>query len=215
MNPWWTPAAAYLLGSIPLGYWIPRATRGIDIRTVGSGNPGFTNVYRAVGPVQGVIVLVADIAKGAAAVLLARAAGGGAAVIALAGALAVAGHIWSLFLRFRGGKGVATAAGVLFSILPVEAGLALAVFLVVLAAGRYVSLGSITAAVSFPVWVLVLRSRAPGGVEIPYLALALLIAALIVLRHRQNVKRLLAGTESRFSLRRGKGGEERREETSR
>lgn len=208
MNPWWTPAAAYLLGSIPLGYWLPLALRGIDIRTVGSGNPGFTNVYRAVGTAPGLAVLVADVGKGALAVAIARWAGGDAAVLAVAGAAAVAGHVWSLFLRFRGGKGVATAAGVLFSVLPAEAALALAVFAVTVAATRYVSLGSVLAALSFPAWTLLLGSRSAGGVKIPFLALALLIAALVVLRHRGNIRRLLAGTENRFTFRRegqGKG----------
>ncbi|MBN1825978.1 MAG: glycerol-3-phosphate 1-O-acyltransferase PlsY [Candidatus Eisenbacteria bacterium] len=210
MSGLWTLPVAYLLGSVPLGYWIPRAMHGIDIRTVGSGNTGFTNVYRAVGVVPGLIVLVADVAKGALAVLIARAAGEGAGLIALAGAAAVAGHIWSLFLRFRGGKGVATAAGVLFSILPIEAALSLAVFGVTVAAGRYISLGSVAAALSFPIWTLILGSRAPNGVEPPYLALAVVIAALITVRHRANIRRLLAGKESRFSLSRGKGEKEGR-----
>ncbi len=200
----WTLIPAYLLGSIPVGVWVSRAA-GVDIRRVGSGNPGFTNVYRSVGKLPGLIVLAGDIGKGALAVAIARRAGAGEAVLVLAGLAAVAGHVWSLFLRFRGGKGVATAAGVILCLLPLEAFVCLLLFAAVVGWSGYVSLGSISAAAALPVVtaaVALLRGDYPS---LPYLLLTLLVAAVILLRHRSNITRLREGRENRFSLRRGNG----------
>lgn len=196
---------AYLAGSIPVGYLVPRLAAGIDIRAVGSGNPGFTNVYRAAGVLPGVIVLVLDIGKGVLAVSLARILGGGDGAAVLAGLAAIVGHMTTPFLRFRGGKGVATAAGVFFTLVPLATTIALLVFAVVVAATRYVSLGSMSAATSLPMLVAVLpRIRGEAFRMAPFL-LTLAVAVLIVLRHRANLRRLLAGTESRFSFRRNGG----------
>ncbi|MBM3321742.1 MAG: glycerol-3-phosphate 1-O-acyltransferase PlsY [Candidatus Eisenbacteria bacterium] len=194
--------AAFLLGSIPFGYLVPRLARGIDIRTVGSGNPGFTNVFRAAGPAPGIAVLLADAGKGVLAVLLGRALGeaNGAAA---AGVAAIAGHVWTPFLRFRGGKGVATAAGVFFVLLPLEAGIALAVFLAAVFSTRYVSLGSVLGAAALPASVAAIDALRDGPIRVGALLVSLLVTALVVWRHRENVRRLLAGTENRFCFRKG------------
>ncbi|RPJ44422.1 MAG: glycerol-3-phosphate 1-O-acyltransferase [Candidatus Latescibacterota bacterium] len=197
--------AGFLAGSIPFGYIVPKLARGIDIRTVGSGNPGFTNVYRALGPGLGTIVLAADVGKGVLAALAGRWLAGENAAI-LSGLAGIAGHVWPPFLGFRGGKGVAAAAGVFFTILPLEAAISLGVFLAAVLASRYVSLGSILAAATLPIAVFAF-DRIRGGPARPlHLLLALTVAVLIIGRHRGNVRRLLAGTENRFSLRRRTGG---------
>ncbi|MCP5116028.1 MAG: glycerol-3-phosphate 1-O-acyltransferase PlsY, partial [bacterium] len=142
--------AAYLIGSIPFA-WIAGRMARIDIRAVGSGNIGASNVYRAVGPAAGILVLAADISKGVAAVWIARKwGGGGETILVLAGLAAIAGHTWTIFLHFRGGKGVATASGVLFSLVPMETSICLVLFLVCVAFGRMISLGSIVAAAALP-----------------------------------------------------------------
>lgn len=196
---------AYLAGSIPVGYLVPRLAAGIDIRAFGSGNPGFTNVYRAAGVLPGVIVLVLDIGKGVLAVSLARILGGGDGAAVLAGLAAIVGHVTTPFLRFRGGKGVATAAGVFFTLVPLATAIALLVFAVIVAATRYVSVGSMSAAASLPLLVAVLPRLRGEAFRIAPFLLTLAVAVLIVLRHRANLRRLLAGTESRFSFRRNGG----------
>jgi glycerol-3-phosphate acyltransferase PlsY len=200
---------AYLLGSIPTGYLVARV-KGIDIRTVGSGNIGATNAFRVLGKRAGVFVLAADAFKGWAAVFLGALAGPLLANIPadridratdwfhiIAGLGAILGHSYTCWLKFKGGKGVATSAGVLLAILPPALGLALATWLVTFFASRYVSLASILAALALPVatWWLY-----PSG---PFRGLALLIGVLVVARHRANIQRLLAGTENRFNFRPG------------
>ncbi len=194
--------AAFILGSIPVGYRLPKLLRGIDVRNTGSGNTGFTNVYRAAGAGLGITVLLADMGKGALAIYLARAGGGGEGLAVLAGLAAIAGHVWSPFLRFRGGKGVATTGGVFFTLVPIETGIALLLFLAVVGATRFVSLGSITAVAAIPVAMIVVARFRHTPVSLPALGLALLVTVLIVLRHRSNIRRLLDGTESRFLFRR-------------
>ncbi len=183
-------AASYLIGSIPFSYLIARICKGVDIRKTGSGNVGATNVWRTAGPAAGAAALAADAAKGAAAVVLARSFGG-PGLVALSAAAVLAGHSWPLFLGFRGGKMIATAAGVVLVISPKALGAALAVWLLVLAASRYVSLSSIAAAVSLPVFMALLK------LERPYVWLGLFAAVFAVLKHIPNIKRLLAGTEPR------------------
>jgi glycerol-3-phosphate acyltransferase PlsY len=200
-------AVGYLFGALPWGLWLGRWLRGVDVRSVGSGNLGATNVYRALGPGLGVATLVLDIAKGAAPVwLVARgpigaAFPGGVEWSALAtGLAAVLGHVFTVFAGFKGGKGVATTVGVLLAISPAAFAAFVAVFLVVVGLTRYISLGSILGSITF---AATLAAVAPGGVRSPTFAFGTLIATVVIVRHRENVQRLLRGEERRFSL---KGG---------
>lgn len=200
---------AYLCGAIPTGLWLGRLLRGVDVRTLGSGNLGATNVYRSLGPGIGVATLLLDIAKGALPVALLPNAGfaadfpGGAEWCRLAcGLAAIAGHVWSVFAGFQGGKGVATAAGVLLALSPFAFAVVLGVFILTVAITRWISLGSILGAIAFAATLGVI---APGGVQSPTFAFSVLVALLVILRHKDNIGRLLAGTERRFSLRRGSG----------
>ncbi len=184
---------SYLLGSIPTGFLWARA-KGIDIRKVGSGNIGATNVMRALGKGPGITVLLIDAAKGFLPVFLAprllpdveR------TVLEIGCCVAViAGHNWTCWLKFKGGKGVATSAGALLAFIPYPLLCALAVFGVVFGMGRYVSLGSICAAAVLPVatWFI---TRNPA-----LLVFTAVVAALVIYKHRSNIQRLLAGTENR------------------
>ncbi len=181
---------SYLIGSIPVGYLLGRA-RGVDIRQHGSGNIGTTNVWRNLGPVAGVTALIGDAGKGLAAVLLGRYLGGHGLEL-VCGLAAIVGHSWPVFLGFRGGKIIATGLGVFLGLSPVAALLALGLWLVVVAVFRYVSLGSIVAAVSMPVWMLILHQPPE------YLAFAFVVAVIAVYKHIPNIRRLLAGTESKI-----------------
>ena len=151
----------YLAGSVPFAFLLAR-NAGIDVRVAGSGNVGAANVLRTAGAGRGVLVMMLDVAKGAAAVLLAHAIAGGAALAALTGAAAIVGHIYPVWLRFHGGKGVAVAAGVFSVLSPVATAIAGVVFLVTVWLTRYVSLGSIAATVALPpiAWLV---GRAPHG----------------------------------------------------
>lgn len=195
-------AGGYLLGSIPTGYLVARA-RGVDIRKYGSGNIGATNVFRALGKVAGTFVLLTDAAKGAVAAaglpwLLTRLAspapGLSAEWLAIAaGVAAILGHNYTCWLGFKGGKGIATSAGVLLVLMPMGLGLALITWLVVFLGWRYVSLASVVAAIALPllVWLT--------GASATLIAIAFVLGALAVYKHRSNLQRLRAGTESRFS----------------
>jgi len=191
--------ASYLLGSIPFGYLLVRIFRGEDVRQSGSGNIGATNVSRK-SPLLGVLTLILDALKGYAAVMLAlfysRSAGGNSySLMSLAALFAIAGHMFPVWLKFRGGKGVATSLGSFAIIAPKAVLIAAAVFLVIVLVSRYVSLGSVVAVAIFPSLVWQLHQY---GNAWPALAFISLAALLIVLRHYGNVSRLLAGTESRF-----------------
>jgi glycerol-3-phosphate acyltransferase PlsY len=194
-------AGAYLVGSIPWSWLVVRWRTGRDVRQVGSGNVGATNAMRAAGRGAGALALALDVAKGIAAVLAARLLGAPPVVESAAATLAVIGHMYPVWLRFRGGKGVATAAGALGALAPLPMALALLVFAVVVSWKRYVSLASILAALSFPLWVLLARGDGARG-EIPFLVSSSLVPLLIVLRHQSNVERLRAGTERRLGERR-------------
>lgn len=187
----------YLLGSFPTGYLLGKA-KGRDIRKEGSGNIGATNVWRSLGPLFALFALLGDAGKGALAVFLGRLLAGPGAGEVLGGLAALVGHGWSVFLRMQGGKMIATGLGVLLALEPRAAGAALAVWVLVLAAGRYVSLASMAAAVSVPVIFVVLER---GGW---YAAFGAILAALVVYKHRANIERLLQGKEFRVGFRRNK-----------
>lgn len=183
---------AYLTGSIPTGLLLAKAFGGVDIRTQGSGNIGATNVYRTMGRKVGILTLAGDCLKGLVPVLAAKWLGLPDVWIAAVGLAAFLGHIFPVFLKFRGGKGVATALGVFLATSPLAVLAALGVFIIVLVAWRFVSLASITAAAFMPA-LAALIDRNPVIV-----AMSLLIAATVILKHHENIRRLRNGTESRF-----------------
>ena len=189
--------AAYLLGAIPTSYLVVRLVKGQDLRTLGSGNLGATNLYRTLGWRYAVPVGLFDLLKGAVPVVLfGPRAGGGELVPVLLGVAAVLGHVFSVFVGFRGGKGVATGAGVVLGLAPLAFLAAFAAWTRVVALSGYVSLASIVAALLLPPAVYLLAPE-----RRPLLWIFALLAALIVLFHRANIKRLLAGTEHRFGRR--------------
>jgi acyl phosphate:glycerol-3-phosphate acyltransferase len=192
-------AASYLLGSIPFSYLVAR-WRGVDVRKVGSGNVGATNVMRSVGKGAGLLAFALDAAKGAVAALVAQRSGLGVTMAALAAMAAIVGHMYPVWLRFQGGKGVATGAGAFLPLAPLATAGALAVFAATLAITRYVSLGSMVASAALA--VLAALTGAPPPVWIA----ASLMAALIVWKHRANIRRLAGGTESRLGRRAPEGG---------
>jgi glycerol-3-phosphate acyltransferase PlsY len=182
---------AYLLGSIPTGLLLARAA-GVDIRTTGSGNIGATNVYRTLGRSVGILTLVGDCLKGLIPVLVVRYLGLGDIMIAAVGTAAFLGHVYTVFLGFKGGKGVATALGVFLGVSPAGVAIAVVIFIAVVAAFRYISLGSITAAAALPL-IITLLDRRP-----PIIAMTAVIALLVIWKHRENIARLREGTESKF-----------------
>ncbi len=197
-----TALVAYLLGSIPTGFLVGKM-RGIDIRAVGSGNIGATNVFRALGTVAGVLVMLADALKGWLAVavlsrlsanwfLSSSSASQHEATAILAGLCAILGHNYTCWLRFKGGKGIATSAGVLVALVPYSLLIILAIWLVVLAVSRFVSLASVCASFSLPfaTWLT--------GRSVTLIVVTAAMAALAIWKHRANLKRLAAGTEHRF-----------------
>lgn len=189
---------AYLLGSISWSVVLVRWLRGRDVRTLGSGNPGASNVLRVVGKGAGAAVLALDAGKGVAAVLVPRSLEAPAVVVSAAAVAVVVGHIYPVFFGFRGGKGVATAAGSLGALAPVAMALGLVLFLILVASTRYVSVGSMVTAACFP--LLVVLGKALGWTEHGgrWLVLASgIIALLILVRHRGNFSRLRLGREPR------------------
>jgi len=206
MSPALVVTLSYLLGSIPFGYLIVRARGGGDVREAGSGGTGATNVTRRAGKGAGLLTLLLDAFKGAAAVLLARwllTADFGVNWWVAASAFAVVvGHVFPVWLKFRGGKGVAPGLGVFFALAPAVVPVALAAFILVVWRTRYVSLGSITAAALMPAALFVLDSRLPpaGQHGFERVAAAAAGAALIIFAHRENIRRLMRGTESKLKL---------------
>ena len=183
----------YLLGSIPSGWLAGSWLKGIDLREIGSGSTGATNVLRQVGKGPALIVFLIDVGKGAAAVLIARALGLGDWIQVLAGLTALAGHIWPVWLGFKGGKAVATGLG-MFLGLAWPVGLAsFGVFLAVFSLSRYVSLASVLAAISLPLLM------AAGTYSNANLLVALVAMLLVLWRHRSNIQRLINGTEPKLS----------------
>ena len=193
---------AYLLGSIPFGFLIVRLASGADIRETGSGGTGATNVSRKAGKVAGVATLALDTLKGAMAVLVARWLTGEAGtswVVAAAAALAVVGHCFPVWLKFKAGKGVATGLGVFLAIAPWAALAALAVFIVVVWRTRYISLGSIIAAAFLPLWIFLTHTWIePVGDFAPIMAALCAVSTVIIFKHSENIKRLTAGKENKF-----------------
>jgi glycerol-3-phosphate acyltransferase PlsY len=199
-------AASYLLGSIPTGYLLIRIFRHQDIRSIGSGNIGATNALRSGGKGLGALTFLLDMLKGCTAVYLGAILGVLLApsapvrnMQALAALCAVLGHIFPVWLGFKGGKGVSTGFGVFLVAAPWAALAAIGVFFVVLFLSRYVSLASILGSASFPLfaWIMVRGDRPPF-----FIAVQCVVALIIIVRHHQNIRRLLSGTESRFTTKR-------------
>ena len=186
----------YLLGSIPTGYWLGKWWKGVDVRRHGSGNFGATNVFRVLGKVPGSITLCADILKGAAPVLAAQKLFPDSIALALAAGLAaILGHTLSIFMGFRGGKGVATAAGAFAALLPLPSGIAFVTFMVCLALTRFVSVSSMLGS-------LALAAAALTTSTVPLLSYAAAaVACLVIWKHRGNLRRLRQGTEPRVAWR--------------
>jgi len=184
-------AGAYLLGSIPTGLLLGKAY-GIDVRKEGSGNIGATNLYRTVGRKVGVMTLAGDCLKGMLPVLAVKYSSLPVEYAAWVGLAAFCGHVFSVFLRFRGGKGVATALGVFLALSPLAVAIAVGVFVVLMLVWRYVSLGSMAAAAVMPIAVWALGEGRVVGV------VTMIVAVIVIIRHSENIKRLVAGTENRF-----------------
>jgi glycerol-3-phosphate acyltransferase PlsY len=194
-------AVSYLLGSIPCGYLVVKAIRGIDVRNFGSGNIGTTNVQRILGSSSALLVLVGDMGKGALSVylgvLLAPLAHMSPQVMGgMAGITSIIGHNWPVFLKFKGGKGVAISAGVFLTLTPFPLMLSALVMALVVGLTRYVSLGSITAVGALPFFIWFWMKEGSF-----YLVLSALAAFLILIRHRSNLRRLLQGKERRLGKR--------------
>jgi glycerol-3-phosphate acyltransferase PlsY len=202
---------AYLIGSLPTALIAGKLLKKIDIREHGSGNAGATNVFRVLGWKAGLVVLLIDMFKGLASVWWIP----GLAVVnpesfiyiqIFAGVAAIAGHIWTIFAKFRGGKGVGTAAGVFIGLQPGPVMICLIIFIGVVYKTRYVSLGSMIAAFLLPIILLVQKFFLLVEIPIPMIVLSILLAVLIIVTHRSNINRLIQGTESEFSF--GKKKEE-------
>lgn len=190
----WQVLLGYFAGSVPFAFLLARRA-GVDVRVAGSGNVGAANVLRTTGPWRGALVMALDVTKGAVPVAVASVTNAGATLTALAAAAAVVGHIYPVWLRFHGGKGVAVAAGVFAVLTPVATVAAAALFLVIVLITRYVSLGSIAATIALPpaAWL----TGEPHAV----VAVAAATGGLILFRHRGNIRRLRAGTERRMGVR--------------
>lgn len=204
MLSYWPIACAYLLGAIPAGLIVARAFGIKDIRKHGSGNIGATNVWRVIGAKAAVLVYIFDIGKAAGAVLVAKAYAPTTfnldLFLVIAAVVVVLGNVFPVFLGFKGGKGVNSSLGTLLVLLPVEIGLSLIVFAIVLTLFRYISLGSICAALAMVIILLVEKFVFHQPLAPIYLYLSFALATLVIYSHRQNIKRLLNRTESRFSL---------------
>jgi len=184
--------AAYLIGAIPSGVVLTRLAGSEDIRKVGSGNIGATNVYRVAGRKLGLLTLIGDVLKGVLPVLAAQWLHFSEGQVGLIAAAAFTGHCFPVYLGFKGGKGVATALGIFLVISPLAALGAAAVFGLLVWKWRYISLGSICAAAAMPVLVFFINR------SLPLVAATLFISAVVIFRHQQNISRLLAGSENRF-----------------
>ena len=183
----------YIIGSIPAAYIAGKVLKGIDIRQYGSGNVGATNALRVLGKGPGIAVFVADVLKGVVGVYLAKAFLTDPWLIVVASLAVIIGHSYAIFLSFKGGRGVATGAGIILSLSPRVLLLALVLFVIIVVTTKYVSLGSITAAFSIPILMLFFGEPAPIKL------LGLTAALFVIYRHKPNIKRLLNGTESKIT----------------
>ncbi len=195
----------YLIGSLPIGYLLGR-TKGIDVRTIGSGRTGGTNVYRALGARLGLLTGVLDFAKGAVSVLLIRSVFGDEAAAALAGAAAVAGHNWSIFLGFKGGAGGSTAAGALLALNPLAGAIVVPLFVLILFVGRIASIATLWVGAGSVVAILLLHVINPVATPLSQLLFAVPAMVLIAISLRPNIERLLNGTERRVNFKQPKAG---------
>lgn len=187
---------AYLIGSIPTGIIVAKILGAPDPRTVGSGNIGATNVGRAGGKAAGIITLAGDVLKGFLIILPAfYIFGSSPKEISIMGLAVFLGHLFPVFLKFKGGKGVATALGIFLAIGPLQAALALLLFIIIAAIFRYVSVGSMISVASMPILLNLFASTSP------YVPLAVIIAVFIILKHSDNIKRLISGTENKIGRR--------------
>jgi len=187
------PVMGYLLGSVPFGFILVKSTQGSDIRGIGSGNIGATNVFRK-SRMAGILTLLLDGGKGYLAVLIARWLGADMTWQGIAAVAAILGHVFTIWLGFKGGKGVATGCGAYLAISPLAVGTTLVVFVLTAAITRYISLASILATATFPLWAWLQHEPSRAIVW------AVIGAAFIVAKHQQNIRRLLAGTENRFAF---------------
>ena len=201
---------SYLIGSIPTALIAGRLQKNIDIREHGSGNAGATNVLRVLGWKTGLIVLLLDMFKGFTAVYWVvmiipdvQDPETFAVYQILAGLSAICGHIWTVFAKFRGGKGVGTAAGVFLGLQPIPVLICLLVFIGIVYRTHFVSLGSITAAVMLPIILLLQKYGLDRQVPMPHILIGVILAILIVVTHRENISRLAAGTENKINFKKG------------
>lgn len=185
---------AYILGSIPNALWIGKVFKGIDVREHGSKNTGSTNAARVLGAKLGILTLILDISKGAIPTLIATMLLDSSISVILVGICAILGHSFSIFMKFKGGKAVATTVGVFIVLVPGAILLAAVIFFLVFGITRYVSLSSMIGAISLPIWIIIFYKN------IPLTIFGIIIAVLIIVRHKSNIQRLLNGTESKFSI---------------
>ena len=185
---------AYILGSIPNALWIGKVFKGIDVREHGSKNTGSTNAARVLGAKLGILTLILDISKGAIPTLIATMLLDSSISVILVGICAILGHSFSIFMKFKGGKAVATTVGVFIVLVPGAILLAAVIFFLVFGITRYVSLSSMIGAISLPIWIIIFYKN------IPFTIFGIIIAILIIVRHKSNIQRLLNGTESKFSI---------------
>jgi acyl phosphate:glycerol-3-phosphate acyltransferase len=223
---------SYLLGSIPTSVWVGKLFKGVDIREHGSGNAGATNTFRILGWKAGVAVSLIDLAKGFTAAYYISQIGyytGGVLpqivimgvewetdvfMRLIAGAAAVAGHMYPLYAKFKGGKGVITAAGMLYGIEPVSITLAITVFAIVLFSSRYVSLASITANFSYPLFLLILKYGFDWPIDGSLIVISAVVAGTIIIKHHANIRRLIQGNENRIRSFKPAKGRLNQEQTS-
>ncbi|MBU4310230.1 glycerol-3-phosphate 1-O-acyltransferase PlsY [bacterium] len=196
---------SYLLGSVPTSYIMGKLWKGIDLRKHGSGNVGAANTFRVLGPIPGVIIFLGDALKGWVAVycislLVPVETFTSDWIKIFCGMAAICGHNWTIFLKFKGGRGVATSIGVFFALAWQAIGISLLLGIVIISLTRYISLGSMAGAIALPFLVVLLPFKKP----LPYLWFALLVAFLVIIKHIPNIKRLIKGKENRFSFRRSK-----------
>ena len=186
---------SYFLGAIPFGVFVGKA-RGVDVRAVGSGNSGATNVWRTLGPAAGLTVFILDVAKGLAAPYIARILVGNNEywIIAVCAVLAILGHTFSVFLKFRGGKGIATGLGAALGLMPIPALIAFAVWLGVLLLSRMISVASIAACIALPIAACIF------GAPMPFVVVITIIALLAIIKHFPNMQRILAKTEPKIHI---------------